>query len=141
MITHPELWLLDTNVWVFGLRADLTFPACRELLDAIGSFRPLVPLQIIREINAALSKEEVRKFYDLVNEHPGLVILDWTKTSTERITFFETRGCRKGDAVIASHAEQFGIKFVVSENRQFLQTVTGLQFKVITPQEALLRLR
>lgn len=32
-----ERWVLDTNVWVFGLRRDADFPACAELLDRIGT--------------------------------------------------------------------------------------------------------
>ena len=141
MTIQPELWLLDTNVWVFGLRSDLNFVECRELLDEIGAFHPLVPLQVLRELNAVLSEDEILEFYTLVKEHPGLVRLDWTVASRERTKVFESLGCKKGDAVIAAHAEQWNVKFVVSENRQFLQTFEGLPFEIISPATALTKLR
>lgn len=45
-----ERWLLDTNVWVFGLRRDATFPACAELLDRIGSFFDRNPTPTLKGI-------------------------------------------------------------------------------------------
>jgi len=33
MTILAEPFLLDTNVWIFGLRRDGQFPACAELLD------------------------------------------------------------------------------------------------------------
>lgn len=137
----PDLWLLDTNVWVFGLRSDLEFVSCRELLGEIGLFHPLVPLQILKELNAVLSQTEWQEFYTLVNNNPGLVTLDWTVTSPERAEFFTAQGCKKGDALVAAHAEQLGVRFVVSENRQFLQTFQNLPFEIITSATALAKLR
>ena len=46
MTTPSERWLLDTNVWVFGLRRDGAFPACTELLERIGTFSIVIPLQL-----------------------------------------------------------------------------------------------
>jgi len=58
---------------------------------------------------------------ELINQHPELIELSWQTARLERITFYQNRGCRKGDAVIAAHAEALGIKTIISENRQFLQ--------------------
>jgi hypothetical protein len=51
MTTPPERWLLDTNVWIFGLRRDTSFPACGHMLDRIGLFSVLIPLQVLKELN------------------------------------------------------------------------------------------
>jgi len=136
MTTPPERWLLDTNVWVFGLRRDDAFSACTQLMDHIGSFSVLIPLQVLKELNLALTEDEMRDFYRLVNRYPEFIEVSWQPASIELVKFYEGHGCRKGDAVIAAHAEASGIRTIVSENRQFLQTLTDLRVKVMTADEA-----
>jgi predicted nucleic acid-binding protein len=140
MIIPPERWLLDTNVWIFGLRRDTAFPACAELLDRLGSFSVLIPLQVMKELNVALAEDEMQAFYEMINHYPDHIDLNWQAASPERIRFYQNRGCRKGDAVIAAHAEQSGIGIIVSENRQFLQTLTNLPIKIVNATEAAARL-
>lgn len=105
MTTGPERWLLDTNVWVFGLRRDQRFSACAQLLDQLGSFPVVIPLQVLKELNLTFTETEMRYFYRLINQNPDLIELSWQPAPLERVTFYQERGCRKGDAVIAAHAE------------------------------------
>lgn len=114
------------NVWIFGLRRDDAFPACARLLDLIGSFSVLIPLQVLKELNLALTQDEVRDFYRLVNQYSEFIELSWEPVAPEQVESYEERGCRKGDAVIAAHAEVSGVRTVISENRQFLQTLLDL---------------
>lgn len=72
MTTQRERWILDTNVWIFGLRRDDEFPACAQLLDRVGSFSVLIPLQVLKELNLALAEDEMRDFYDLVGSQQRL---------------------------------------------------------------------
>ena len=132
-----ERLLLDTNVWVFGLRGDAAFPACAELLERIGLFGVVIPLQLIKELNVNLSEDETRDFYQLVNQHPEIIELSWEPAPVDRIKFFQAKGCRKGDAVIAAHAEALKVEIIVSENRQFLQTIKDLPIQIITSEDAL----
>lgn len=140
MTIPPERWLLDTNIWIFGLRRDTAFPACAELLDRLGSFCVLIPLQVMKELNIALAKDELQAFYEIINHYPDCIDLNWQAAPLERIRFYQKRGCRKGDAVIAAHAEQAGIAIIVSENRQFLQTLTNLPIKIVSATEAIVHL-
>lgn len=140
MTTPPERWVLDTNVWVFGLRRDASSPACAQLLDGIGSFSILIPLQVLKELNLALTEDEMRDFYRLVNQYSEFIALSWEPAAAEFVKFYEERGCRKGDAVIAAHAETLGAKTIVSENRQFLQTLQDLPVEIVTSGEAQTRL-
>jgi predicted nucleic acid-binding protein len=140
MTIPSERWLLDTNVWVFGLRRDKTYPACAQLLERLGSFSVVIPLQVLKELNLSLTETEMRDFYQLINQHPELIELSWQPARLERITFYQNRGCRKGDAVIAAHAEALGIKTIISENRQFLQTLSEMSTELITASEANARL-
>ncbi|HXD33516.1 MAG TPA: type II toxin-antitoxin system VapC family toxin [Pyrinomonadaceae bacterium] len=140
MTIPPERWLLDTNIWVFGLRRNPSIPTCEHLLDRIGSFVVVVPLQVLKELNVNLREDEIRGFYRLIKKYPTLIELSWTIAPVERVKFYEQRGCRKGDAVIAAHAESLEVEIIISENRQFLQTMTDISLKIITSAVALSRL-
>ena len=137
MTTPAKRWLLDTNVWVFGLRRDEAFPACAELLDHIGSFLVVIPLQVLKELTLNLAEEEIRDFYRLINQEPEFIELSWESASLTRIRFYEERGCRKGDAVIAAQAEALGVETIVSENRQFLKTIKDFSLEIVTAADAL----
>jgi predicted nucleic acid-binding protein len=141
MTTLADRWLLDTNVWIFGLRRDPALPACAELLERIGSFLVTIPLQVIKELSLNLAEDEMREFYQLLNSYPDLVEISWGPAPIERVRFFEGRGCRKGDAVIAAHAEALGIRTIISENRQFLQTMENLPMEIVNSTIALTRLQ
>lgn len=140
MITRIERWLLDTNVWVFGLRRNEDFPDCTAVFKTIGAFHLVVPLQVLRELNLNLTAEEMRDFYQLINQNPDWVELSWQTAPLARVSFYQALGCRKGDAVIAAHAEALNVDLIVTNNRQFLQTVTELQVRMLTPRDALARL-
>ena len=140
MTIPPERWLLDTNVWVFGLRGDDAFPACAQLLDRVGSFSVVIPLQVLKELNLALTEDEMRNFYSVINQCSEFIELSWQPAAIELVKFYEERGCRKGDAVITAHAEALGIGIIVSENRQFLQTLRDLPVEIVTAVEAQIRL-
>ena len=140
MTTPPERWLLDTNVWVFGLRRDETYPACAQLLERIGSFSVVIPRQVLKELNLTLTENEMRGLYRLMNENADLVEVSWPPAPLELVAFYQERGCRKGDAVIAAHAQALGVKTIVSENRQFLQTLREMPMELITAHEAAARL-
>jgi len=140
MTTAPKRWLLDTNVWILGLRRDANFPACAKLLDRIGSFSVIVPRQVLKELAVKLTKQEMRDFYQLVNNYSDQVEVSWDLAPTEKVKFYQEHGCRKGDAVIAAHAEVFEASLIVSENRQFLQTMSDMPAGISSPESALQRL-
>lgn len=118
-----ERWLLDTNLWILGLRQHPSFPECAQRLDRIGSFSVLIPLQVLKELTLVLSEDEIRDFYLLINQYSDSVELSWEPAKEDQVKLYALRGCRKGDAVIAAHAEASGVRTIVSENRQFLQTL------------------
>jgi predicted nucleic acid-binding protein len=134
--TRIERWLLDTNVWLFGLRRDEQFHACSELIYLVGKFSVVIPLQVFKELNANFTDNEARSFHRLVNNQPEFVELNWERAPAERVKHFEDRGCRKGDAIIAAHAEAGKVDLIVTENRQFLRTVTDLKVKILSPDSA-----
>jgi predicted nucleic acid-binding protein len=140
MITPPERWLLDTNIWVFGLRRHHAAPECAELLERIGAFSVVIPLQVLKELSLNLTADETNQFYSLINQQSEWLELSWAKATADRVEFYQQRGCRKGDAVIAAHAESFSAKTIVSENRQFLRAMKNLPIRILTAADALARL-
>jgi len=140
VIIPTERWLIDTNVWIFGLRRDENYPDSVSVLEAIGSFVAVIPPQVLKELRVNLTDDEMKTFYRLLKNFPEGVELNWKKASAEKIQFYLNQGCRKGDAVIASYAETLTVQFIVTNNRQFLQTITNLPFRILTPTDVLLRL-
>lgn len=50
----------------------------------------------------------MRDFYQMVKNYAGSVEVSWDLAPVEKVKFYQEQGCRKGDAVIAAHAEAFG---------------------------------
>jgi hypothetical protein len=96
--------------------------------------------QIIKELHLNLFDDEMKDFYRLLNKFPDCVEVGWERVPPERVVFYQDRGCRKGDAIIAAHAEILNADLIVSNNRQFLQTVANLSAEIVTPAQALSRL-
>jgi predicted nucleic acid-binding protein len=63
-MTIEHDWLvLDTNVWIFGLRAQSDPLACDQLLRHLPRLYVKVPRQILLELQANLTEEEIRRFF------------------------------------------------------------------------------
>ncbi|MGZ8847326.1 MAG: PIN domain-containing protein [Pyrinomonadaceae bacterium] len=135
-----ERWLIDTNVWIFGLRHDERYPDSVTVLEAIGLFVALVPPQVIKELRLNLTDDEMKAFYRLLKNFPEGAQLSWQEAVAGKVQSYLDRGCRKGDAIIASGAEVLAADLIVTNNRQFLQTINNLPVRILTPSEALLRL-
>ena len=82
----------------------------------------------------------MRAFYQLINRYPERIKVSWDLAPADKVRFYQEHGCRKGDAVIAAHADVLGASVIVSENRQFLQTLTDLPVEITIPIDALQRL-
>ena len=50
---------------------------------------------------------------------------------------WEQQGAKKGDVVITAHLEAAAIRYLVSENRDFLMELPALPFTVLSREEAL----
>ena len=136
-----EWIVLDTNVWIFGLRRFPDLPACVELLEHLDRLRVVVPRQILQEIQANLSEEEVSSLFRLLSRFPERVKINWEKTKPDLIARYQNLGCKLGDAAGAAHLEELGIKLLVSENRDFLEELSDLPFRRLNAAQAMTELR
>ncbi len=64
------------------------------------------------------------------------VTWDYAPARMDLIRQWEQRGTKKGDAAIAAHLESAAIRYLVSENRDFLKELPTLPFTVLSSEEA-----
>jgi len=116
VIVRTERTVLDTNVWIFGLRWIPSYPACVQLMHRLGELSVVVPRQILQELQANLNDEELQMLFDLVSRYPKRIVLDWQGPPVELSRKYQSLGWKRGDALVASHIEHLGAPVLVSEN-------------------------
>jgi predicted nucleic acid-binding protein len=132
-----EWIVLDTNVWIFGLRRVPDVPACAQLLERLHRLSVVLPRQILQELQANLSEDEIKTLFRLLSRLSPKVIVNWGKAQQGIITKYQGLGCKLGDAAVAAHLEELGIKLLVSENRDFLEELKELPFRRLSAAQAL----
>lgn len=132
---RDESVAVDTNVWIFALRKESAYPACEALLfDWLPDLRIYMPLQIFLELQHNFSAGEMRRFILALTRARSLT-WDYTPARSDLIDQWEQRGAKKGDAVIAAHLEEAAVRYLVSENRDFLKGLPALPFTVLRSHE------
>jgi hypothetical protein len=127
---------LDTNVFIFALRKEPGYPACEILLfDRLPALQVYIPLQIFLELQRNLTASEMRRVARALTMAQA-VTWDYAPARLDRIRQWEQRGVKKGDAAITAHLEGAAIRYLVSENRDFLKELPALPFTVLSSEEA-----
>ena len=132
--------VLDTNVWIYGLRQDQDYPSCWELLQGLRAFQVIIPRQVLAELQVNLAPEEYQRFWQLINAFPARMEISWDPGPTERINHYRGLGCRRGDAAVSALTEHVGAELLVTENREFLRNVPTLPFRIVTSSAVLTEL-
>jgi predicted nucleic acid-binding protein len=132
--------ILDTNVWVFGLRGDPEYHACSAVLENLSSLRIVIPRQVLIELQLNLSPQESQRFWRLITTYPARTEISWEPALPERVHHFRQGGCRRGDAAVAALAEHLRVEILVTENREFLRNAPHLPFRLMSSPELLAEL-
>ena len=131
-----ETVALDTNVFIFALRKEPDYPACETLLfDKLPALQVSMPLQIFLELQRNLTASEVRRVVRALTM-AQTVTWDYAPAQMDLVRQWEQRGAKKGDAVMTAHLAGAAIRYLVSENRDFLQELPSLPFTVLSSEEA-----
>ena len=131
-----EAVALDTNVFIFALRKEPNYPACETLLfDKLTALQVYRPLQIFLEVQRNLTTSEMRRVVRALTMAQA-VTWDYAPAPMDLIRQWEQRGAKKGDAVITVYLEVATIRYLVSENRDFLKELPALPFTVLSSEEA-----
>lgn len=140
MTIRDERVVLDTNVWIFGLRHHLELPACTLLLERLGQLQVILPRQVLCELQANLTESELRALFRLLRKYPNRVLIHWEKAKRDTISKYQSLGCKLGDAALAAHLEELGVKVLITENRHFLEELKDLPFRRLSAIEAIAEL-
>lgn len=100
----------------------------------LANFEVIIPDQVRKELSDNLSQDFLKFFYQLVLQ-PN-VHLNYEVVPDVYISMFESKGLKKGDAIIGGFAEWQKVDKIVSDNRDFLRGLSaGHYFDVMSPQE------
>ena len=141
MSIQDEWIVLDTNIWIFGQRHVPGFTECAELLDHLNLLRIVLPRQILQELQANFSDSEMSSLFRLLNRLPIPPKIEWQKPAQETVAKYRNMGCKLGDAAVSAHIEELGVNILVTENRDFLEELSGLPFRRLKAREVLDELR
>ena len=128
---------LDTNIWIHAIRASAGYPACHALVfEHLHSLQLYFPFEVQAELRRNFTDEEMDIAFQAVKVAQK-TIWSYEVPPFERISFWQNQGAKKGDAVICAALEAADIKFLISENRHFLQEINELPFEVLSAQSLL----
>ena len=132
---------LDTNVLIHAIRAAAEYPACRALVfERLHLLQLHFPFEIRSELHRNLNAEEMEiAVHAMKAAHH--VFWSYEVPPFERISYWQNQGAKKGDAVICAALEAADVKFLISENRHFLQEINELPFEVLSAQNLLDRIK
>ena len=137
-----DKWVvLDTNICIFGQRRVPGFMECAQLLDLLDRLRVVLPRQILQELQANFSVSEMSALFRLLNRIPIPPKIEWQKPAQETVAKYQSMGCKLGDAAVSAHMEELSISILVTENRDFLEALTGLPFRRLRAREVLAELQ
>ena len=103
MTIGPDWVVLDTNIWIFGLRRQPEQPACAQVLQHLPQLYVKIPRQVLLELQANLRHEELRAFFRLLHRYPGQTDMRWEQVDLSRIRTYQRLGCKLGAAAVAAH--------------------------------------
>ena len=67
--------ILDTNIWIFGLRRHPDLPACAQLLERLGQLEVILPRQLLQELRANLSESELKILFHLLKQFSEKIVI------------------------------------------------------------------
>ena len=123
---------LDANVWIFALLG--TNIHCEKISVNLSRFNVIIPNQVRMEVERNLSQKYVKRFYNIALKSG--IEFNFERVPELYITMFESKGLKKGDAIIGGFGEWQKIDILVSDNRDFLRGLSAEHyFAVVSPQE------
>ena len=124
--------VIDTNVWIFAILQTDNFS--RKIIHHLDLLNTTIPNQVRAELQDNLGAVQVKEFHQLINKHS--IEIDFHRITVSRISAYEQKGLKKGDAEIAAYCEWQNINILVSDNRDFLRgLVASHPFRVLSPKE------
>ena len=126
---------IDSNQFVFGISGSNV--ASETLLKLLPRLEVVIPRLIMKEVTRNLSQSQVKALYSLLNQSPHVSIIE-DNVPAELVRKYVDLGLReKADAVIGAFAEWQGARYIISDNRHFLNELQSDSFEIVSPDEFL----
>jgi predicted nucleic acid-binding protein len=126
---------IDSNQFIFGLSG--SDAASETVLKLLPRLEVVVPRLVLKEVTRNLKQVQVKALYALLKQAPHVTIVE-EPVPVDLVQKYVTLGLReKADAVIGAFAEWQGAKYLISDNRHFLDELHTKAFEVVTPEEFL----
>lgn len=126
---------IDSNQFIFGLSGSDV--ASETLLKLLPRLEVVIPRLVLKEVTRNLNQMQVKAFYALLHQAPHVTIVE-DPVPVELVQKYVALGLReKADAVIGAFAEWQGAKYIISDNRHFLDELQSNAFEVVSPEEFL----
>jgi len=128
---------IDSNQFVFGIEG--SDPASEALMMLLPRLEVVVPRLVMKEVTRNLSDAQTKSLYALLNKAPWVTIVD-EPVPVDLVNKYVALGLpEKADAVIGAFAKWQGAKYLISDNRHFLDRLRPDAFEVLSPDEFLRR--
>jgi predicted nucleic acid-binding protein len=126
---------IDSNQFIFGLSGSDV--ASETLLKLLPRLDVVIPRLVLKEVTRNLNQAQVKALYALLHQAPYVAIVE-NPVPAQLVKKYVVLGLReKADAVIGAFAEWQGAKYLISDNRHFLEELQSSAFEVVHPGEFL----
>jgi len=128
---------IDSNQFIFGLSG--SDPASETLMRLLPHLEVVIPRLVLKEVTRNLNPTQVKALYALLRQAPHITVVE-DPLPAELVLKYVALGLpEKADAVIGAFAEWQGAKYIISDNRHFLEEMQSDVFEVISPDAFLKR--
>ncbi len=126
---------IDSNQFIFGLSGSDV--ASEMLLKLLPRLEVVIPRLVLKEVTRNLNQAQVKMLYALLHQAPNVAIVE-DPVPAGLVKKYVGLGLReKADAVIGAFAEWQGAKYIISDNRHFLEELQSSAFEVVSAGEFL----
>ncbi len=126
---------IDSNQFIFGLSG--SDAASETVLKLLPRLEVVIPRLVLKEVTRNLNQEQVKALYVLLRQAPHVAIID-EPVPAELVQKYVALGLHeKADAIIGAFAEWQGAKYIISDNRHFLDELKSSAFEVVSPEDFL----
>jgi len=128
---------IDSNQFIFGLSG--VDAASETVLKLLPRLEAVIPRLILKEVTRNLNQVQVKALYALLNQAPHVIVVEDPVPANLVDKYVALGLSEKADAIIGAFAEWQEVKYIISDNRHFLDELHGNAFEVVTPEEFLHR--
>jgi predicted nucleic acid-binding protein len=126
---------IDSNQFIFGLSGSDV--ASETLLKLLPRLDVVIPRLVLKKVTRNLNQTQVKALYALLHQAPRVAIVE-NPVPAQLVKKYMGLGLReKADAVIGAFAEWQGAKYLILDNRHFLEELQSSAFEVVNPGEFL----